>query len=626
MTFDNRESIKNRMLKHVNQVWNHPASDSAVSYDPIVQLLLDVLASELAQLSFSYKNADNRITEEIAALLLPEQELGALPAYGVMHVTPTDEILEITPHQQFVAVDNPPGTNQSIFVSTIINQPVYPLKLQVLINSGMVLQLNKHWQYETYTRLQPMSLGPNIVYLGVEVCNKDSFLHSNRPLKGLTICFNSSNEKLYEYLSWLQVSIGKESISYKRGLHFENSNYVREGNNNIISHKQELQPENSDYIHEGNNYLPQNSCHYNKYIDRTIKRVNKHYITITDERPLAGLINADTREAEHLDIPNLQQPAFWLKLHFPENIEPDLVENMVCNINCIPVINVKLEEQVIKTNPLMNIIPLESNSQFFAVISLQDDQNKAFKEITQKSYLSLDAHEMTLRSNIVHHNERSVIAQIDRLVDIIKSEQIIFTLGRRENILSQLETLQQTISAIEKQISEANNKVPSVHLIAKSPPHAKYLTVKYCSTDGAQVTNTKKGSRFREYNTSHFQSSSIMLFSNLTGGRAQLSPSRKVDHFRFQLLSRDRIVTISDVELLCKKIAGEIAKKVIVSIGTSILPGNSGYSRCINIDIHYDIAREVNKDRIKLMEEEIRFELEEKACGVFPYNVRFIGG
>jgi hypothetical protein len=39
---------------------------------------------------------------------------------------------------------------------------------------------------------------------------------------------------------------------------------------------------------------------------------------------------------------------------------------------------------------------------------------------------------------------------------------------------------------------------------------------------------------------------------------------------------------------------------------------------------YYETSKEANNDRIHLMEKEIQFELEEKAYGVLPYNIRLV--
>lgn len=83
---DNRYiEIKDRILRHAMELWG--ISDSR-DMDPVVDLLLDVFAYEVAQLYQDVKASDSRLLYQLSRILIDSKWSLPMPAHALMSVNP----------------------------------------------------------------------------------------------------------------------------------------------------------------------------------------------------------------------------------------------------------------------------------------------------------------------------------------------------------------------------------------------------------------------------------------------------------------------------------------------------------------------------------------------------------
>ena len=84
---EQKERIKDRMLKTAARLWGYPDAEVETSFDPVVQLLLETCASELEKISSEVDVSHARLVERLAQIMMPEPITTSQPAYGILHAS-----------------------------------------------------------------------------------------------------------------------------------------------------------------------------------------------------------------------------------------------------------------------------------------------------------------------------------------------------------------------------------------------------------------------------------------------------------------------------------------------------------------------------------------------------------
>src|ERR1019366_725241 len=85
-----KEVIKARMLRVAANLWGYADSLSESSFDPLVGLMFEALASEIAQVYDEVKMSESRVMERLAQSLLPDVVTAPQPAHTIVHAIPTE--------------------------------------------------------------------------------------------------------------------------------------------------------------------------------------------------------------------------------------------------------------------------------------------------------------------------------------------------------------------------------------------------------------------------------------------------------------------------------------------------------------------------------------------------------
>ena len=93
-----KEAIKTRMLRIALNYWSIKNADEI---DPLVKLVMDALAAELHDLVNEINNAESRIIEKMAELMVPDLLTSPSPAHAIMHAVPAEQKETLSQHDQF---------------------------------------------------------------------------------------------------------------------------------------------------------------------------------------------------------------------------------------------------------------------------------------------------------------------------------------------------------------------------------------------------------------------------------------------------------------------------------------------------------------------------------------------
>jgi hypothetical protein len=186
--------------------------------------MMEACAAELEKIGHDINASHERLLDKLANLILPEAMLGAKPASGIMHATPTEPTTIIDGLTRFYATLRMPGNSaggsgqsQDIFFSPIGDFVLHKVSLAYTLIGGKLFRMTGQGGKELVAGAgSPMDLTEEIWL----VIAPDKELKS---LRGLSIFFDlrghSEADTFYKSLDTARGWIGSEDAQLHSGYH-----------------------------------------------------------------------------------------------------------------------------------------------------------------------------------------------------------------------------------------------------------------------------------------------------------------------------------------------------------------------------------------------------------------------
>ncbi|MGO4290998.1 hypothetical protein [Chitinophaga sp. RAB17] len=599
---EKKERIKDRMLKTAARLWGYPDAEVETSFDPVVQLLLEACASELEKISGEVDVSHARLVERLAQIMMPEPITSSQPAYGILHALATEPVADIHADHQFYHHTKTGTHSRDLFFSPVTSHRLFRGHVQYLAIGNKLYETRDHWFKEQILQGQTFpDMAPNHLWIGLSM---EEVAHS---WEGMSFFFDLRNvhqqEMFYHYLPLARVFINNKEISIKAGYHHSRSAAEEEVDSMI-------------------QVAVNNNARYSQHI---LHRFRRHFLTVTDA-PNAN--NPGIPEALlrifGTDSNRINKEVQWLRIEFPEALHHTLLEDLYCSINCFPVINKKNNEQSMKLNRYLNIIPMQTPDIFFDIKRVYDLEGTDYYVRNFSTAGQMQEGELVIRSSgIGRFDTREAKEVIAYLVEVIRDESSLFEEVKNDYVTNRMRELHQLIASLEEQLQPGANKGNIPYVMVKPKENAEYIFIEFYSTNGTAANNIRMGTRLLEYGSINTRPNSITLLTNTQGGKDRLNIDEKINLYRSHLLSHNRIVTPEDIKALCKTIFGKEMKAAVVAKGIALQPGSgASYSRTLDIRITLHQATErYPVANLHYMKEELLLQLEEKSSNTFPYRV-----
>ncbi|RBL92118.1 type VI secretion system baseplate subunit TssF [Chitinophaga flava] len=599
---EKKERIKDRMLKTAARLWGYPDAEVETSFDPIVQLLLEACASELEKISGEVDVSHARLVERLAQIMMPEPITSSQPAFGILHAMSTEAMADIQADHQFYYHTKAGHNTQDLFFSPVTAHRLFKGFVQYLAIGNKLYETRDNWFKEQVLQghYQP-DTATNDLWIGLSL--EDAKMN----YEGMSFFFDLRNihqqEMFYHYLPLARFFINDTEVPVKAGYH----------------HSRPAEEEDIERMVE---VAVDTNARYSQHV---MQRFRRHFLTITDTRihtsgnTPAFLIRLFGQEADKLPK-DLQ----WIRIEFPEALHHTLLEDLYCSINCFPVINKKNNEQSLKLNRYLNIIPLQTPDIFFDIKRVYDLEGTDYYVRNFSTAGQMQEGELVVRSSgIGRFDTREAKEVIAYLMEVVRDESSLFEEVKNDYVTNRMRELHQLIASLEEQLQPGSNKGNIPYVMVKPKENAAYIFIEFYSTNGTVANNIRMGSKLLEYGSIQTKPGSITLLTNTQGGKDRLNIDEKINLYRSHLLSHNRIVTPEDMKTLCRTIFGKEMKSASVAKGVSLQPGgNAGYVR--TIDIRLTLVQPVASypaANLNYLKEELLLQLEEKSANTFPFRI-----
>jgi hypothetical protein len=614
---ETREHIKTRMLKNAARIWGYSETEAENNFDPLVAMLLGACATELEKISDEIQVSRARVLERLVQLLSPDVLTGPLPAHAIACAPSIENTTVLEEDAQFYTriKASTEHENQEPASKDIYFAPTYAFSLnkasvKFMATGDQLFKMNYCINKEIIAHGSGKELSPSTLWLGIDdpginlhnslfyfdfrnEADKSFFLHQLPKAKWFF------NDLLLKHLP----GYGKKEISGEN-IDIEN----------ILYHDYDVSNKIKKHV----------NAFYKPYF---ISMLDEEGITTGNERnviPDEILSAFKGKETELL----LQQPLRWIRIKFPDTISNRLLQDVVCVMNCFPVVNHRAHEINYRLQEIINIIPLNTDDLFLDVQEVSDDEGNILniRPLQQDSNESLA---MLMRNGgIGRFDERNAAAIVDYLLQLLRDETAAFSILGSDFISSEIKQMQQVINKLEQRLFSRQihrEQIPYLFIRNNAKQQWKNVFIKYWSTNGQEGNNIKAGSRLQLYKGGSVNGSKAQLISTTIGGRNKLNTTEGILAYKSALLSKDRLSTVEDIKTFCFYQLGNRLDKVEIKRGTMIHPDEvQGYIKTTDIFIylHKKSYNELaEKNELSFWRDNLKLLLEAKSAAFTQYRV-----
>jgi hypothetical protein len=614
---ENREQIKNRMVKTAARLWGYSEDETESAFDPLVNILFSACSLELEKVSNEIHSSRARLLERMVQLLSPEVLCGPLPAHAIMHARSIDEVTRLKETDQFFWTQKSSSVYEvnstrykDIFFGPTGAFQVNAASVSYLATGHQLFRYREMISKEVITHAIPgRHLSASVLWLGI-----------TGPMVNLhnTQCYfdirNEVNKELfYQNLPYARWYYGDSAITTVPG-------YNQDGLSGEQLDIEQLLTQKNTALYKIREQV--NAFYKQRFI--TLKYPEIAAAGKGTEMPLELRNTFDKKDILELQKENIR----WIKVQFPENISNNVLQDVVCHFNCFPVVNCQLHELTHHMHDMVNIIPMYSPDTFFDLNDISDQDGRLYNIRTVEKNVHEKLTVILRQGGIGRFDERDAADIIENIIQMLSDESAAFSVLGRDFLASEMKQLQQIIYKLEQQLqSRQLTRESTPFLVVRPTGNEKInnLLITYWSTTGGQANDIKSGTSLMSYKTSGLYQANCTLVSTTMGGRDRLSATESITAYKSALLSRDRLISMEDIKVFCQVQMGNMAKEIEVTKGVMVPRSVSqGFARTIDVTIRIDRKSYMDaqeKNRLPFWKENLVMQLTKRSAGLTPFRV-----
>lgn len=551
---DNRYiEIKDRILRHAMELWG--ISDSR-DMDPVVDLLLDVFAYEVAQLYQDVKASDSRLLYQLSRILIDSKWSLPMPAHALMSVNPNgSEFCMLSAEDHFYTEKFIFGKESTqVFFTPLFSCPLVNAKLRLVAWGDTIKMVSDKKIASSLFLSQKEQIDSYVIWLGISI--EEKLLQE---LQEITFCLVPQDMSLATFfpMTHFYDSTGKR-LHASQGLNvqdpFKNAHYFDEIRNFY-----------SDF-----------------YFTVNIREADKTRKPVLGLFPKANPVNQDI---------DMKGEYFWLQIKLPEAFcMPNHLESLNIYLNTYPVVNRKMMygQHSFTSNGRFIPLPCPKGSYFLNIRSICDNTGKEYAnrlqqyEETPKGVFDL------YFGDLERFDSDNAIDLITRILQRIREDGNAFSALNPDMLTAQLKELFTKLSEVEKSVENVSKEERKQRVFALTvpTPDAVSAEVKYWVTAGNMANSLDERAFIQQFNMEKYDASSIAFRTCVQGGAVHTEDSNLIHSLRYGLVSRDRIVSKQDIQNYIFHKIGNGVESVQIKDGVAISPERKkGFVRIMQIGI-----------------------------------------
>lgn len=621
-----KSAIQQRMYREAAEVYKQYVKQDIASldgFDPLVLMLINTCADELAQLETEVRSSQVRMLKYLAQLLTPDAYLGPTPAQGILYAPPSgtdgqtdkwkDEFIYSTPK------------DKKLYFTPAGNYQLINGELKCIAHHDTFACLNNGFDKEVLARsFSPQPLGT--VWLGLKIA-PESLRHQSLQLY-FDVPFEYNTKRFEELLATSQWSVQGVQLHTQPGIESEEHTPWSEDMTRfhlIRSHEKEV---HAFYRHKFLRVTCPSGTNFQGFsLAEFPEELSAHFYP------------------EELSKAVRSERLLWIKAEFSrtanldENLLRDMLGRLLVQVNCFPVINRRIHNATLALDDELNLFALRiRDSHFYGIESVKASKtgqlyverpfsvllDPAFEHSTNKEILVYALR----RDGVQRFDERSALDLMENVLRIVREESLVYNALGKNILTNNIKNIQKSVNDIQSKLMQTREadmleqKVFLAFPAIKKGREQAYTIATYWSTNGEDGRNIPAGEYFKLNESSRKGSVGALyrLLSTTRGGSAPLLEKDHLNALRAALVVRDKIVTAEDIQLYCRQAVGEELTAIRIEKGVETGKGKQeGFLRILKVNIQ--LAGNPSEDHRQYWEDKLQSELNEKSAGYLPIRV-----
>jgi hypothetical protein len=600
-----KEAIHSRLKKNAAKIWDYQESDTE-GFDPVINLLFGACASEFERLSAELNISQTRILEKVSQILLPEAYVHPAASYAVIHAKPAVPERFTDQADQFVFDKDLVGISNKIVQKKIIFSPtsrfrVIDAEVAIMATTHEIFQIKdlllKEILFKSTTGKIPQK---NSIWIGLKINP------ALKTLKDMSLYFDWTNnpgkEDLLKLLLLTRLYVEGKNVPAKSGFSPDVDNIYKFETSDILS-----------------------------FLDislKTEKQINSlfesNFITITgDIMPVKKKFPPEfTNYYRGEDLDKMKEDLCWIQIELPEVFPVEFLASTFCTPNAFPVLDRKLHSsnRPYTLNEDLNILPIIAEDHFFSIRNIISSNHINYQEVPFKRLSDFAPGTYTIRTDgVKRFDERNAYDFVLYLIELLREEHTAFKSLGSALIEKELNDLQIIINRLNLNISKSKELKSNTHFVIIKSEMVEDVWLEFWSTTGISGNNIQVGSNLFH---NDFEKKTLKLLVTSAGGKNPPDQIERLFLFKNELLTRDRVVTVEDIRVICFAELGNDLQDIFITPGAMIAKGShNGFQNCIHVKLRFSSEKSVAEKEsfVKL----IKNSLQQKSSCLFRYNIEY---
>ena len=585
------KSIKERLKRRAMGLWG---IDDMDKIDPIIEMLLDVFAYELARVNDEIKISDGKLLERLARILVDDKWSLPSPAHALLKMVPIENELEVHRKSQFYHPKMEEGRIKDIFFTPLKSHKLLSAHVRCIAFGEQLIIRDEDAVVEfTVDSLKDKRTDDYTVWAGIKIDKK-----LLDPQTKLPICLLLKDSILDSHLRTVQVHDSK-------GTPLKVQNMV-----------------DSEDASEKEHYSEMINRFYQNYL---------YEIDIEEAEKEQKSISAQFSEIfDPVDLEDFDEKLFWIKLTLPVTFDRSELEKLEVTLNVFPIVNRKFvyKQHTIARNGRLVSLPtdLEGHDFFLNLENLQDDNGVVFSPVLDSDINDLSGTYSLYFGNTDRFDQRNAKGSLDRMIQTVREEGSAFSAIGYDLLNAHLEDLSEKIDVLEKKVNTSyKNIVGSLekqYLVTEPFENTTSFECEFWKTNANAANGISEQTNLSQYQNVEVQSNTISLQTETVGGIIRTTTKEKINSLRSGIITRERIVSKEDIKAFVKAMIGSTLESVDVRAGVAISPKKKeGLMRTTHVTVKFSSQHTMNVENKKRMAHFIQSELEHRSVQSIPYQV-----
>jgi hypothetical protein len=600
-SFQDKTAIYKRLVRLASELWGLKERNID-AHDPIIGLIFGAVSEELSKIGTEISEIRQGLVDEISTALLPRELNGAKPAHGVLFVEPNEVSIKLNKTNLFSSPttvtnsSNGRTEERNIFLSPANTHTLNQLTVQRIISPRGLLEWKKSgFEHNEYARVRS---NRDSILIGVSMSDQIDFI-DNVNLFMYNEHFTNLLQ-LKEETGLLRARIGNHELEMKSSVSGTSS-----GINAIKSLVSITLQQEEDVLEFYRPFYYQITCNLNKrnWQEASNLLINKYF----------------DQESAELGL----QKYLWIELVSSNSTSSNMLTELRCQTNCVPVINRRYREFSHRMNNFFNIINLPGTDQFYDIENVTSSSGHKYMALNQ---LQTDGNFAAGTYEVRHHrtgrvDEDEVIAKLNYLIELLRDESSAFSALDLNFLSVHLRTLDQNIEQLRNKIPQSQLLSSNNYLILQTKHDNDTVFVNFWTTEGSLGNRINASSEILPVENYDVNPASVLLVVDMSMGRDRLSPSERLRMLQWQLTSKDGIYSKEDLRRFCLSKSSAIEGVSTKYVMRQMPQSNKGFQKVLNIEIIQTTNQKIDEQEKERLRLEIEKSIENKSLVSFPIMV-----